>query len=82
MRTLATPAPRIVAYDVMVPLLYPVRARPGQVVVALWHSTFPPYVTNRGSARILRYGASDFPAIAQLIADGVLVPRTRPIPPH
>lgn len=69
----------IVTCDVTVPLLYPVRACPGQVVVAMPGTAHPPYVTARGSARVIRIGVADDAAVARLISDGVLVPRPSPL---
>lgn len=63
-------------FDVLGPMVGPLAARPGDVLVVAPGTAHPMRVVRRGSSRVLREAPANYTALAQLIADGVLAARS------
>lgn len=70
-----TDSAHVWVYDVAITTLYPVVARPGEVIVARTGECESVVVVARGTTRVLRVGAADTAALQTLVADGVIVRR-------
>ena len=73
-----TEAP-VYVFDVVMPMLHPVLAKPGEVIVVRPGTSHPVLVVRRGTDVVLREGPPNYGALVGLISDGVLVPR-EPLP--
>lgn len=64
--------PGVYVFDVLTPIIHPVLARPGEVLVVAPGTAHPVIVVKRGTQQVLREGPPNYGALAGLIADGVL----------
>ena len=70
----------VYVFDVLVPILHPVLAKAGEVIVVRPGTDHPMLVVQRGTTRVLREGPPNYGALAGLLSDGVIVQRAvRPL---
>lgn len=62
-------------FDVLVPIIHPVVARPGEVLVVAPGTACPLLVVRRGTTQVVRSGPPNYGALAGLLTDGVLAGR-------
>ena len=63
-------------FDVMSPMMFPVVATTGQVLVVSPGTDQPILVVTRGTTTVIRTGPPNYGALIHLLIDGVLVERT------
>lgn len=66
----------IYVFDVLHPVVFPVVARAGQVLVVAPGTPHPMQVVERGTCRVIREGPPNYGALLHLIVDGVIVCRS------
>lgn len=66
----------VYVFDVRHPVIFPVCARPGEVIVVAPGTSHPLLVVERGTRRVLREGPPNYGALLHLIVDEIIVPRT------